>query len=247
MTPDATQSGADLQALEERMLFLLLLLRKPRMRVIYVTGRPVPESVVEYYLGLLPGVIPRQARARLHMVATHDGSARPLTQKLLERPRVLAEIRALIPDPTRSHIVPYTTTVLERDLALTLGIPLYGADPVLLPSVRRPAVAGCSRRSGSRIRSATRTCMASTTWSTRWRRCARPSAPSAPRSSSSTTGSPAAATRSSTWAACLLPARPTSAPSSAAAPRRWRSSKRTSVWRTTWHSWRATAASPRSG
>ena len=52
-----------MQALEERMLFLLLLLRKPRMRVIYVTGRPVPESVVEYYLALLPGVIPRQARA----------------------------------------------------------------------------------------------------------------------------------------------------------------------------------------
>ena len=133
VTPDATQSGADLQALEERMLFLLLLLRKPRMRVIYVTGRPVPESVVEYYLGLLPGVIPRQARARLYMVATHDSSRRSLTQKLLERPRVLTEIRALIPDPIRSHIVPYTTSVLERDLALTLGIPLYGADPVLLP------------------------------------------------------------------------------------------------------------------
>jgi len=133
VTPDGTQSGADLQALEERMLFLLLLLRKPRMRVIYVTGRPVPESVVEYYLGLLPGVIPRQARARLYMVATHDGSARSLAEKLLERPRVLAEIRGLIPDPARSHLVPYTTSVLERDLALTLGIPLFGADPVLLP------------------------------------------------------------------------------------------------------------------
>ena len=65
VTPDATQSGMALQALEERMLFLLLLLRKPRMRVIYVTGRPVPESVVDYYLSLLPGVIPRQARAPL--------------------------------------------------------------------------------------------------------------------------------------------------------------------------------------
>ena len=42
VSPDATQTGTVLQALEERMLFLLLLLRKPRMRVIYVTGRPVP-------------------------------------------------------------------------------------------------------------------------------------------------------------------------------------------------------------
>jgi hypothetical protein len=133
VTPDATQSGAVVQALEERMLFLLLLLRKPRMRVIYVTGRPVPESVVDYYLALLPGVIPRQARARLHMVATHDGSARSLVEKLLERPRVLEQIRALIPDPERSHLVPYTTSELERDLALTLGIPLFGADPAHLP------------------------------------------------------------------------------------------------------------------
>ena len=133
VTPDGTQTGAKLQALEERMLFLLLLLRKPRMRVIFVTGRPVPETVVDYYLALLPGVIPRQARTRLHMVATHDGSARALVEKILERPRVVAEIRALIPDATRSHLVPYATSVLERDLALTLGIPLYGADPVHLP------------------------------------------------------------------------------------------------------------------
>jgi hypothetical protein len=133
VTPDATQSGAVLQALEERMLFLLFLLRKPRMRVIYVTGRPVPEGVVDYYLGLLPGVIPGQARRRLHMVTPHDGSARSLAEKLLARPRALAEIRALIPNPERSHLVPYATSALERDLALMLGIPLYGADPVHLP------------------------------------------------------------------------------------------------------------------
>ena len=132
VVPDSTQGGAVVQALEERLLFLLLLLRKPRMRVIYLTGRPVPDGIIEYYLGLLPGVIPRQARGRLHMVATHDGSARPLAEKVLERPRVLAEIRALIPDASRCHLVPYSTTELERDLALTLGIPVYGADPRLL-------------------------------------------------------------------------------------------------------------------
>jgi PGM1 C-terminal domain len=132
VVPESTP-GAVLQALEERMLFLLLLLRHPRLRVIFVTGRPVPDSIVDYYLGLLPGVIPRQARPRLHMVAAHDGTSRPLAEKLLERPRVLAEIRALIPNPSRCHLVPYATTALDRDLALTLGVPLYGADPRLLP------------------------------------------------------------------------------------------------------------------
>ena len=133
VAPDSTQTGASLQALEERFLFLLFLLRQPRLQIIYITGRSVPEGVVEYYLGLLPGVIPRQARRRLRMVATGDGSPRSLAEKLLERPRILAEVRALIPDPTLCHLVPYSTSSLERDVALVLGIPLYGADPDLLP------------------------------------------------------------------------------------------------------------------
>ena len=48
-------SGTVMQALEERALFLLLLLRQPRLQMIYVTSQPVSESIVEYYLGLLPG------------------------------------------------------------------------------------------------------------------------------------------------------------------------------------------------
>ena len=134
VVPSVTANvGAAVQALEERFLFLLLLLRQPRLRVIYLSGRPIPEAIIQYYLGLLPGVIPPQARRRLHMVAVNDGSPRAVAAKLLERPRVLAHVRALIPDPARSHLVPYSTTALERDLALALGIPLYGADPRLLP------------------------------------------------------------------------------------------------------------------
>ena len=134
VAPDGPAStGATMQAMEERFLFLLLLLREPRLQVIYVTSRPIAESVIEYYLALLPGVIPGHARARLHLIATQDGSARALAAKVLERPRILAQIRALIPDRTRCHLIPYTTTTLERDLALALGIPLYGADPRLLP------------------------------------------------------------------------------------------------------------------
>src|SRR6202042_474068 len=29
----------------------------------------------------------------------------------------------------RAHLVPYSTTTAERDLAVALGIPMYGADP----------------------------------------------------------------------------------------------------------------------
>src|SRR4029453_7690343 len=55
-----------IQAYEERFLFLLLLLRQPRARLIYVTSQAVNPSIVDYYLGLLPGVIPSHARQRLH-------------------------------------------------------------------------------------------------------------------------------------------------------------------------------------
>jgi PGM1 C-terminal domain len=126
-----TGSGTVMSALEERALFLLLLLRQPRLRMIYVTSQPVPESIIEYYLGLLPGVIPSHARARLTLVPVGDASAVSLSAKLLARPRLLREIRSLIPNPDRSHMIPYNTTPLERDVALSLRIPMYGADPRL--------------------------------------------------------------------------------------------------------------------
>ena len=125
------EPAAEAQAYEERLLFLLLLLRQPRLRLIYVTSLPIPTDIIDYYLGLLQGVIPGHARSRLSLVAVDDGSARPLTEKLLARPRIVERIRRLIPDPGLCHLVPYTTTTLERDLSLLLGIPMYGADPRL--------------------------------------------------------------------------------------------------------------------
>ncbi len=135
-------SGSLTQAFEERFLFLLLLLSEPRLRLIYVTSRPIAPAIVEYYLALLPDVIPSQARARLTLVSVGDGTARPLSQKLLERPRLLRRIAALIPDTSRSHLIPYNTTELERDIAVVLGIPMYGADPRL---VHLGTKTGCRR------------------------------------------------------------------------------------------------------
>ena len=118
-----------LQAYEERFLFLLLLLRQPRARLVYVTSQAVNPSIVDYYLDLLPGVIASHARQRLFLVSPLDGSARPLSEKLLARPRLLERIRGLVLDADRAHLVPFNTTELERDLAVALGIPMYGADP----------------------------------------------------------------------------------------------------------------------
>src|SRR6516164_8128105 len=127
------RTGSLQQAYEERFLVLLLLLRHPRLRIIYVTSMPIAPKIVEYYLALLTGVIPSHARARLSLISVGDASSRPLSEKLLERPRLLSLIRSLVPNPLRSHLVPYNTTPLERDLAIELGIPMYGADPRFFP------------------------------------------------------------------------------------------------------------------
>jgi hypothetical protein len=125
--------GAEMQAYEERFLFLLLLLRQPRARMVYVTSQTILPTTIDYYLGLLPGVIASHARRRLFTVAPEDRSLRPLSVKLLERPQLLERIRALILDPDRAHMVAYNVTPLERDLSLRLGIPLFGADPRFFP------------------------------------------------------------------------------------------------------------------
>src|SRR5213592_3625319 len=130
---DAISSGAVMQAYEERFLFLLLLLRQPRARLIYVTSQTILPNIIDYYLDLLPGVIPSHARPRLFLPSPLDGSVSPLSQKLLERPRLIERIRSLIPDPDRAHLVPFKTTNREKELALRLGIPMYGADPKFFP------------------------------------------------------------------------------------------------------------------
>ena len=78
-------------------------------------------------------MIPSHARPRLFTVPVLDGGPDPLSVKLLRRPRLMERIRDLIPDKTRAHLVPYNTTELERDLAVRLGIPMYGADPRHFP------------------------------------------------------------------------------------------------------------------
>lgn len=142
MTIDTEFEGSAQKAYEERFLFLLLLLRQPRARLIYVTSQAIDPAIIDYYLHLLPGVIDSHARRRLFLVSPQDASFLPLSQKLLERPALLRKIQSLIPDRRRAHLVPYNTTKLERDLAIALDIPMYGADPKFFPLGTK---SGCRR------------------------------------------------------------------------------------------------------
>ncbi len=133
LAPDELRKIAGAHHYEERMLFALMLLRMPRTRLVFVTSRPVAPGIIDYYLHLLPGIPAVHARDRLVLWACHDGSDVPLTQKVLDRPRLVQRLRDAIPDPSSAHLTCFNATPLERTLAVRLGIPLYACDPALAP------------------------------------------------------------------------------------------------------------------
>ena len=116
---------------EERLLFSLIRLQNPRVRIIYVTSQPLPSIVIEYYLHLLPGIPFSHARDRLLLLSTYDASHKSLTQKILERPRLMRQIQQEL-NPAKSYMICYNSTPLERDLSVRLGVPLLAVDPDLL-------------------------------------------------------------------------------------------------------------------
>ncbi len=138
VVPSLTLDQSELRKLagasfyEERLLFLLIRLRNPRARMVYVTSQPVHPLVLDYYFHLLAGIPASHAQARLTLLCAYDSSPRSLTEKILERPRLIERIRAGIQDPQRAYLTVFNSTPLERQLAVLLGIPMNGADPQLI-------------------------------------------------------------------------------------------------------------------
>ncbi len=114
---------------EERLLCLLMLLRYPRTKIIYISSMPLAGVIIDYYLHLLQGITGDHARERLTMLSCYDLSRKPLTQKILDRPRLISRIKSLITDRSSTHLTCYNITPLEKSLAVKLEIPLFGTDP----------------------------------------------------------------------------------------------------------------------
>lgn len=135
-----------IQFYEERMLFLTLLLRRPELRMVYLTSLPVDEAIVQYYLRFLPD--PEDARRRLVLLTLDDPSPLPLTEKLLHRPEVLDKVRSLAGPPEQAHVLPFNMTAAEHDLTEELGLPIYGPHPDLVPLGSKSGSRQVARRAG---------------------------------------------------------------------------------------------------
>jgi len=139
------------QAYEERMLFVLLLLRNPELRLVYVTSTEVDPAVVGYYLRFLADA--DSAKRRLTMVDVGDPSIGSLSEKILARPEVVTELRGLL--GSSATMLPFNVTPAEVKLAAALGLPLCGPPAHLVrlgskSGARKVAVrAGVRRPEGS--------------------------------------------------------------------------------------------------
>ena len=119
-------------AYEERFLFFVLAaLRQTSARIVYVTSQPVHSRLIDYFLEMVPGVDMSDVRDRLTFISISDGTPRPLTEKILARPHLIERIRRAIPNRDRAMIFPFNVSRLEMELAVQLGIPVYGPDPSL--------------------------------------------------------------------------------------------------------------------
>lgn len=119
-------------AYEERFLCLVLsLLRAPRSRVVYVTSQPIHPRVLHRLSAPVPELDTAEARSRFASLSLVDGRNEPLAKKLLARPGAIRRIRELVGEPELAIVIPFAMTEHEVELAVRLGIPIYGCDPAL--------------------------------------------------------------------------------------------------------------------
>jgi hypothetical protein len=133
VVPSATFALAELQKIvgiaryEERLLCMVLLRRKPGMRMVYVTSLPVDPAIVDYYLGFLPD--PADARRRLTMITLDDPDPEALSPKLTRRADVLDAIADAAGPPDQAYLLPFNVTEHERMLSERLQLAVYGPVP----------------------------------------------------------------------------------------------------------------------
>lgn len=112
---------------EERMLFVLLWLHNPDLRIVYVTSEPVDEAIVDYYLSFLDK--PEDARERLQLLHLGDPRPRALSAKLLEDDTLLDELKEAIKSREDAYILTFNVSPWERAISERIQAPLYGPSP----------------------------------------------------------------------------------------------------------------------
>ena len=105
------------------MLFVVLALRDPGLRVVYLSSMPIDDTVITYYLSFVDA---DNASDRLELVSVDDPSPRALSAKLLDAPGLVERLETLVGDRHSAYLLPFNVTAWETKLAEALNVPLFG-------------------------------------------------------------------------------------------------------------------------
>jgi len=123
--------GDRIFSLEHRYLNAVLIVgRITDCHTIIILSQLPDPHIIDYYLQLVPPAGRASARARTTMLEVRDGTHRSTAAKLVDRPDLLAQIRAIVGDRP-ALIEPWNVTEHEMALAVALGIPVNGTNPKL--------------------------------------------------------------------------------------------------------------------
>jgi hypothetical protein len=128
-------------SMEHRYLNAQLLANRIDCDFLFLCSVAPTQEVLEYYQSLLPAAAAQRLRRRFVCIEVPDPSPRPLSAKLLDRPDLIAEVRAFVGDRP-AVIEPWNVTDHEVAVALALEQPINGTAPEL----RSLAFKGAGRR-----------------------------------------------------------------------------------------------------
>lgn len=125
--------GPRVRAMEHRYLVIFLLLhRVPRCELVFLCAQEPDAEVMEYYDSFVVDATGSSALERFRVVVVDDGTLRPMSAKLLDRPDLLDDVRRGRAGRL-AFVQPWNVTDLEVRVALELDAPLNGTSPELWP------------------------------------------------------------------------------------------------------------------
>ena len=130
---------------EERMLWLLQVLRNPSARVVYVTSEPLPNRLVDYSIALTGAA---RARDRVVLVSCNDPAPEALTRKVLARLDVQQKIRKAVAGASTAVMMCHVGTPVEDELAAVLDVPLFACPSELVHLGTKSASRSAFREAG---------------------------------------------------------------------------------------------------
>jgi hypothetical protein len=113
-------------ALEHRYLVTSLMLHRiETCELVFLTCQAPDSRVLDYYASLVPRGQRGSARTRFRLAVVPDDSPRPIAAKLLDRPDLMAALRASFTNRP-AFIEPWNVTQREVDVAEQLQVPIDG-------------------------------------------------------------------------------------------------------------------------